>query len=100
MGMIKDALLDRKEQRKIEERLKKEAVESARANMTFDARLQEDIKKIEKLFEDENVTQLQAQIDEKDLANVTRAIYDGRLSEYKVSLDGNVITFEKEIIEI
>ena len=100
MSLISEALADRKEQKRVEERLKREAIENARANMTFEARLQESLKTIETLMADDALLRITCVIKENDLAAITKAYYDGKLSEYKVTLEGNTITFEKEIIEL
>lgn len=100
MSLISDALADRKEQKRVEERLKKEAVATAKAQMTFEARLYESMKTIGKIMSDNGVTKVSCEIDEKDLSSVTKAIYSGKLAEYKVTLDDKIITFEKEVIDI
>lgn len=100
MSLISQALADKKEQKRTEARLKREAVETAKAAMTFDARLQEDLANIEKLFKDSGVKRIVCTVNDSDLANVTRALYSGRLAEYKVSVDGNQVIFETEYIEL
>lgn len=98
MSLISEALADKKEQKRTEDRLKREAVENARAAMTFDARLQENLKLIQLLLKDPAVKRISCTVADNDLANVTKAIYSGRLAEYKVQLDGNTVTFETEYI--
>jgi hypothetical protein len=100
MSLIKEALADKKEQRRVEERLKREAVEKARADMTFEARLQESLKVIETLMADDAVLRITCEIKENDLAAVTKARFEGKLSEYRSSIVGNVLIFEKEIIDM
>ena len=100
MSLISEAIEDRREQKRTEERLKREAVEAAKASMTFDARVQEDIEKIKNLLKDPGIKVIRCSIGENDIANVTRIINGSQLSEYKVSLDGNMITFESDYIDI
>lgn len=100
MNLIREALADKKEQKKTEERLKREAVETARASMMFDARLQESLVAIKMLLRDPGVKKVTCTVTDNDLANITKAYYNGKLSEFKVTIDGNVLTFETQYIEM
>ena len=100
MSLISEALADKKEQKRTEERLKREAVENAKAAMTFDARLQEDLVLLQSILKDSAVKKIVCTVSDADLANVTKALYSGRLAEYKVMIDGNTVTFETEYIEM
>ncbi len=100
MNPIREALADKKEQKKTEERLKKEAVEHARASMMFDARLQDSLEQIKSLLKDSGVKRIICKVADSDLANITKAYYSGKLAEYKVAIDGNILTFETQYIEM
>ena len=59
---------------------------NAKANMSFEARMEEDMKIIDKIMEDSNVLRITAVIADNDIAPVTRAIYSGRLSCHRLKI--------------
>jgi len=100
MSLISEALADKRAQKKLENRLKLEAVEAAKASMGFEARLQDDMKTIKALFADPGVKRVVCNVNDVDLANITRAVYGNRMAEFGASIDGNKVIFTAETIEV
>lgn len=100
MSLFKDALKQRKEDRKKEEKLRVAAMQKARLSMTAEARLSALLDNIAKLFEDSTVKELTFEIEEASLSVVSAALYEGKFAEYEATLNGKILTVSQQIVEL
>lgn len=89
MSLIKDALRQKKANRRKEEQLRKAAMQNARLNMTAEARLSALIDQVEKAFEDSNVLELTFELEDVSVGIVSTALNRGKFIEYDTVLTGN-----------